>query len=576
MKLSKLFGKRFKEKPSDTKLISHEFLLRGGYIRQLANGIFSHLLPTTKIILNIENIIREEMNNIGGQETTMPLVQPAELWEESGRFETIQDELLRLKDRTNHDFVLAMTHEESAVTLARSETSSYKDYPFMFYQFSKKFRDEARSRGGLIRLREFEMKDAYSFHLTQKDLEEYYEKCFTAYDNIYKRVGIKVISIKSDNGIMGGNISHEFMLITPSGEDSIVVCDKCSYKANKEVATSFVLPANDKEEEKQLEEVATPNVKTIDDLSKFLNIESTRLAKCVFYQGRNDDLVVLALIRGDLDVNDMKLSKILQKELTAADEDSIKAIGAVAGFASPIGLSSEKLTVIIDKSLEFEKNLVTGANKQDYHYKNFNIKRDLGNVNFYDIALVKDKDLCPNCKSHISIKRGIEVGNIFQLGNKYSKRMKLTYLDENNTPQTPIMGCYGIGIDRLVGSIIEENHDEDGPIWPFSVAPWKVAIVSLYQKNNTEINDIINSTSQDLYDVLKSKGLDPIWDDRDVSAGEKFADIDLLGIPIVLIISKRNLENKKIEYKVRELKEKDLIDQKNLFEKIDDIIKRLK
>ncbi len=578
MKLSKLIGLRFKEKPSETKLISHEFLLRGGYVRQVSNGIFTHLLPTKKIILNIEAIIRDEMNKVDGQEVSMPLVQPAELWEASGRFETIQEELLRFKDRTDHGMVLAMTHEETATTLAKSETSSYKEYPFMIYQFSKKFRDEARARGGLIRLKEFEMKDAYSFHTSEADMESYYERCMVAYNNIFRRVGIpQVISIKSDNGIMGGSISHEYMLLTPSGEDTIIICDKCGYTANKEVATSISQGKFQDEAEAALEKVSTPDTKTIEDLAKLLGVEEARCAKCVFYQGREDDDLVLALVRGDLDINEVKLAKILKKQITAADDALITKAGCVPGFASPIGIDLSKLTLLVDKSLKGEKNLVSGANEKDFHYKNVNLGRDLKTtINYVDISNVVEGDLCPHCKAALRISRGIEVGNIFQLGDKYTKRLKMTYIDENNQPQTPIMACYGIGIDRLVGSIIEASHDERGPIWPYNIAPWKVAIVSLYQKNDAEINQKIISTSEALYDNLTKQGYEPIWDERNASAGEKFADIDLLGIPIVLVISKKNLEQGQIEVKVRKTSEKLQVEEGKIYEKIQELAETLR
>lgn len=549
MKMSHLLGKRFKEKPSDTKIKSHELLIRGGYIRPVSNGIFSTMLPGQKVLKNIESIVRDEMNMVDGQEVEMPLVQPKELWEESGRYQAINNELVRLKDRNEHEMVLAMTHEEAAVALARTEAVSYKDYPFTIYQFAKKFRDEARPRGGLIRVKEFTMKDAYSFHTNQADLEDYYNRCATAYGRIFARAGVpEVVAIKSDSGMMGGSVSHEYMLLTDAGEDTIVTCCDCDYKANKEVATAQIDQSTQSEKEQNIEKIYTPNAKSIEDLSMMLDLPTSKFIKTVFYEPISPNgKPIVVMIRGDLEVNETKLAKIVKSELTLASDETIKKAGSVVGFASPYGIE-DKCHIIADKSLQGEKNLVTGSNEIDYHIKNINLDRDMPNVQYIDTASVRDGDTCSKCGGKLTLNRGIEVGNIFQLGSKYTEKMKMSYVDENGRSQTPIMGCYGIGIGRLMASVAEVRNDEKGPIWPVTIAPWKLSLVSLYQKNG---NEAVDENSQKIYDNLRKKGIDVLWDDRKASPGEKFADADLLGVPLHFVVSPRNLENGQIEWKER-------------------------
>lgn len=551
MKMSYMLGRRTKEEPSDAKLKSHKLLIRGGYIRPVSNGIYSILLPGQKVLKNIEKIVRDEMNNINGQEVEMPLVQPKELWEESGRYQAINEELVRLKDRNDHEMVLAMTHEEAAVALARTEAVSYKDYPFMIYQFAKKFRDEARPRGGLIRVREFTMKDAYSFHTNQADLEDYYRQCAKAYGRIFAKVGVpEVVAIKSDSGMMGGNVSHEYMLLTDGGEDTIATCTKCTYKANKEVAVSKTPVAHNDEEMKPLERIYTPGVSSIEDLSASLNLPKSRFLKTIFYKPvAEDGKPVAVMIRGDIEVNENKLAKIIGKMPEFANDEMIEHAGAVVGFASGFGIEKD-CHVIVDNSVVNECNLITGANEENYHLANFNLKRDMPNVFTFDVAAVREGDVCVNCGGDIKLYRGIEVGNIFQLGKKYTDKMNMRYLDENGKSQTPIMGCYGIGIGRLMASVAEVKNDDKGIVWPVSIAPWKMSIISLSAKNE-DINSQINDNSKQIYTSLREHGLDVIWDDRKTSAGEKFADADLLGIPMQFIVSPRNLENNMIEWKER-------------------------
>lgn len=550
MKMSHMLGRRTKEDPSDARLKSHKLLIRGGYIRPVSNGIYSILLPGQKVLKNIERIVRDEMNAIDGQEVEMPLVQPKELWEESGRYQSINDELVRLKDRNDHDMVLAMTHEEAAVALARTEAVSYKDYPFTIYQFAKKFRDEARPRGGLIRVKEFTMKDAYSFHTNQKDLEDYYAKCAIAYSRIFAKAGVpEVVAIKSDSGMMGGNVSHEYMLLTEGGEDTIVTCTNCDYKANKEVAVSEIPVENGQETEKPLEKIYTPNAKSIEELSETLNLPKSRFLKTIFYKPINEDNKPIAvMIRGDIEVNENKLAKILGITPEFANDDMIENAGGIVGFASGFGIQNN-CHIIVDKSVRDEKNLITGANEENYHIANFNLNRDMPNVRVFDIAAVKEGDHCVTCGSELKLNRGIEVGNIFQLGEKYTSKMNMRYIDENGKAQTPIMGCYGIGIGRLMASVAEVRNDEKGIIWPVSIAPWKMSIISLSPKNDN--NSLVDDNSKKLYTSLRSNGIDVIWDDRKASAGEKFADADLLGIPMQFVVSPRNLEKGLVEWKER-------------------------
>jgi len=557
MLMSQLLGKTLRDKPANANLVSHIFLLRGGYIRNVCSGIFSYLLPAVKIQKKIENIIREEMNAIGGQEVLLPVTLPAELWKESGRFDTVGSELLRFKDRTDRDMVLAMTHEEAVVQLARTEAKSYSDYPFMVYQIQTKFRDEPRARAGLIRVREFTMKDAYSFHTSQEDLEKYYDKVLKAYEKIYKRVGLKnIVSICSDSGMMGGKIAHEFMFLSDEGEDSIVFCDKCGYKANMEVAVSELEKTNSVEQ--SLQEVHTPNIDTIEKLAKFFEVKESQTIKAVVFKLENDDKPAIVFLRGDLEVNEAKLRNLLKSEVRELDD--LQSFGLIKGSIGPDKNFETKFHVVYDKSLKEENNLICGANKEDFHFKGFSVKRDLGKISFFDVSKVKSGQKCKHCGEILKIKRGIEVGNIFQLGDKYTKAMNMQYTDRNGNLSIPIMGCYGIGVGRLLACIIEENHDEFGPIWPDVIAPWQIQICTL-DINNEEIKKI----SSDLYEKLSAK-YDVLFDDRNLSAGAQFKDADLLGIPVRVIISKRNIRENLFEVKLRSEKISRKMSQDELFD----------
>ena len=546
MKLEKLVGERFKERPSECQIESHAIMVKGGYIKYVANGIYSSYMPLKRITRKIEQIIREEMDRIDGQEVQFPVCMPASLWEESGRYESIGNELLRFTDRTGTKMVLGMTHEEAAVQLVKEYANTYARYPFMIYQIQTKFRDEARPRAGLIRVREFTMKDAYSFHTSQEDLESYYEKCHKAYERIFARAGIpEAVSVKSDSGMMGGSVSHEFMLLTPVGEDSIAICRECGFSANMEAADNIIKNETDSTLE-ELKEVYTPDIHTIEEVCDFLKMDVKKSCKAVVYQKNADDSYVIVFLRGDIEVNEAKLRNFLGEEVHPGviTEDS----GINPGYIGPLGLP-EGVTVVIDSSLKGATNLSCGANKEEYHYTGFSPERDLPkDTEYVDVGKILEGGICPVCgKPTVGISRGIEVGNIFQLGTKYTKSMGMTYTDKNGEQQTPIMGCYGIGVGRLAASVCEAHHDDHGPIWPMSIAPWQVHLCGM-RIDNPEVR----TAADKLYEELLEKKVEVIYDDRDVSAGVMFSDADLLGIPLRVIVSPRNLKEEVVEISARD------------------------
>ena len=546
MKIKNLVGQRFKERPADCVIDSHALMVRGGYMKYVGNGIFSEFPVLKRVTSKIENIIREEMNSIDGQEVLFPVVMPAELWQESGRYDSIENELVRFQDRNKSKMVLGMTHEEAAVHLVREYGQSYQQYPFMIYQIQRKFRDEARPRAGMIRVREFTMKDAYSFHTSQEDLEQYYEKCYDAYNRIFKRAGIpEVVTVASDSGMMGGSVSHEYMLLNEVGEDSIVLCTACDYRANMEAAQNIVENISNNSLE-TLECVETPNCKTIEDVCDFLKSDIISSCKAVVYQKNSDDTFVVAFVRGDYEVNETKLRNLVGEDLHPAEITGESPL--VAGYIGPYNIS-DKVEYYCDLSLKGIDSLVAGANKENYHYTGLNLERDLENVEFVDIAKVKDGGVCPCCgKPALQIKRGIEVGNIFQLGTKYTKSMHMQYVDKDGVSHNPIMGCYGIGIGRLAASVCEAKHDDYGPIWPISIAPWEVHICCL-RPDDEETKNVADS----LYEELKKQHVDVIYDDREgVRGGQMFADADLIGAPIRVVVSPRNLKNNAVEITTRD------------------------
>lgn len=568
MKLKNLVGERFKEKPADCVIDSHALTIRGGYIKYVANGIYSLYPPMKRITKKIEEIIREEMDAIGGQEVMFPIALPGTLWEESGRFESVGDELLRFKDRNNSQMVLGMTHEEAAVHLVREYGQSYAKYPFMIYQIQTKFRDEARPRAGLIRVREFTMKDAYSFHTSQEDLENYYDVCYNAYHRIFQRAGVpEVIAVKSDSGMMGGSISHEYMLLADSGEDSIVICEDCGYRANIEAAENSVDNAGDLKTA-ALEKVYTPHCKTIEEVVNYLGVPVEYSCKAVMYQKNANDDYVIVFLRGDYEVNETKLTNLLKEKVHPAE--ITPESGLVAGFTGPYHLNGN-YTVIYDISLKGIEYLTCGANEENYHYKGLNLSRDCGAVTYTDVSKIKTGGICPCCgKKTIQVRRGIEVGNIFQLGTKYSKTMNMTYTDADGSVKNPIMGCYGIGVGRLAASVCEARHDANGPIWPISIAPWQVHLCCMRVDQ-----EACKAAADNLYAALSDAGIEVIYDDRDVSAGTMFADADLLGVPVRVIVGPKNLKNNQVELTSRDKRISKLVDMESAVSEIQTVIKEL-
>jgi len=559
MRLAQLVGQRIKEAPRDAQTASHIYLLRGGYCRPLSTGIYTLLPLGFRVASKVEAIIREEMNRVDGQEILMPVVQPAELWEESGRYQAVGQELLRFRDRNDKPMVLAMTHEEAVCHLARTELSSYKQLPCMVYQLQTKYRDEARPRAGLIRVREFTMKDGYSFHTSEACLQAYYERVHEAYARIFRRVGMRdCISIESDSGMIGGAVSHEFMAVADCGEDTIFVSPDGRYKANRECAVSR--PAYVKAAPEPLEKVATPGATSIEAVATLLGIAPAQTGKAVFYRDAKGALVFVC-IRGDIEVNESKLRKILQSpQLTFANDAEIQAAGAVAGYASLLAIDATAVRVVVDPSFAASSNLVVGANEADFHMKGFNYERDLtpaqrAAITVADIATVREGDPCPISGEPLRLLRGIEVGNIFQLGTKYSAAMGVNYLDQDGKAKAMIMGCYGIGVGRTVAAVIEQNHDDYGPIWPMAIAPFHVHICALNIRD-----EAVRTAAEGLYRDLQAAGLEVLLDDRSEKAGFMFNDADLIGVPLRLVLSPKTLAEGKAEFKIRGQAEKSMLD----------------
>ncbi|MCQ2378800.1 MAG: proline--tRNA ligase [Victivallaceae bacterium] len=552
MKMSQLVGRRIKEVPKDAKTRSHQFLIRGGYIRPVSAGIYSILPLGKRVIDKIERIIREEMNSIDGQEILMPVVLPAELWQESGRYDSVGAELLRFRDRNDKPMLLAMTHEECVTALVRTEVTSYKQLPVMLYQLQTKYRDEARPRAGLIRTREFTMKDAYSFHVDQQDLEAYYKRAHAAYERIFRRIGLNnVLSIESNSGMMGGKISHEFMAVCDCGEDTIFASPDRSYRANREIAVAAW--KFDREPALPLEKVPTPHSKTIEEVAELLHVGKEKTAKAVFYQDLRDGTLIFALVRGDFEVNETKLANLLGvPEFKFADDDVIRGAGAVPGFAGPVGIDGKKVRIVLDRSVAESSNLVTGANEEGFHFVNFNADRDLAGSEYTvgDIVCVRAGDPCPKTGEPLEMMRGIEVGNIFQLGTKYSADMNCNYLDRDGKSRPMVMGCYGIGVGRAMASVIEYSSDDYGPIWPMSIAPYQVEICALDPQKPG-----VRDAAEKLYGELLALGVETLFDDRGEKAGSMFSDADLAGIPLRLVISPKTLADAQAEYKRRGEKE---------------------
>lgn len=544
MRMSHLFGRTLREAPGDVELPSHRLMLRAALIRPLGAGIYSLLPLGWRVVRKVEQIIREELDAIGGQEMLMPVVHPADIWRESGRYEAVGPELTRFKDRGDRDMVLAMTHEEIVTDLARQEISSYRQLPMLVYHIQTKWRDEPRSRGGLIRVREFTMKDSYSLDRDEEGLDQQYRNHWRAYERIFRRMGLEFVVVGADTGMMGGSASHEFMALSPYGEDIVLMCEACGYADNREVAT-FIRDAPTGEPLLPAEEVETPGATTIQALADYLKIPLARTAKAVFYKG-DSGRFVFAVIRGDLDVNETKLRKMSSEAgLTPATVEEIRAIGAEPGYGSPIGV--REALIVIDESVRDSPNLVAGANRIGWHTLNTNPGRDYKPDVVADIAAAEAGFPCPTCGQALIAERAIEVGNIFKLGTRYSKALGAEYLDEEGLSHPIVMGSYGIGSGRVSATVVEQHHDERGIAWPVTVAPFEVSLLWIGAADD----DGVQSAADRIYADLTASGIDVLYDDRPERAGVKFNDADLIGNPIRVSVSPRTLERGEAEIKLR-------------------------
>jgi len=544
--MSKLFSQTLRNAPGDAEVISHQLLVRAGFIRQLAAGIFSYLPLARRTMTKIENILREEMNAIEGQEVTMPVVHPADIWQETGRWYQIGSEMGRFKDKNGRDMVLAMTHEEVVADLVRKEIQSYRQLPAMIYHIQTKWRDDPRPRAGLIRVREFTMKDSHSLDADWEGLDKQYRAHYQAYFNIFNRCGVPAVAVGSDVGMMGGSMAHEYMYLTPIGEDTLLLCDDCGYTANRQIA-EFQKSAAAPEDAQPLEKVATPDTKTIEDLANFLNIPTSKTAKAVFMiatiteDTEDVEKFVFAVVRGDMDVNETKLANAVKaKDLRPAHDEEIQAIGAEPGYGSPIGVKGA--LIVVDDAIPTSPNLVAGANEDGFHFLNVNFGRDYQADIVADIAAAQDGDLCPRCGKPMYTSRGVEIGNIFKLGTKYTEALGATFLDKDGKEKPVIMGSYGIGVGRLLACVAEEHNDEHGLILPITIAPYQVHLVNLSKKSNA---------AEELYQTLQSNGIEVLFDDRDGSPGVKFNDADLLGLPLRVTVGDRSLKKGGVEVKRR-------------------------
>lgn len=537
-----MFGKTLRDDPAGIEISSHRLMIKSGMIHQISSGIFSYLPMAWISMQKIEQIIREELFKINAQELRMPVVQPQEIWDQSGRTEAYGPELFKFQDRHERKMVLAPTHEEILSLITKANVFSYRDLPIILFQIQTKLRDEPRARGGLLRTREFDMKDAYSFDVDDDGLDKNYLAMNKVYKSIFKRCGLDVIVVEADSGTIGGRDSHEFILPAPAGEDEFVICENCGYAANSEKAV-FEIKQGIQNEMTTMSRVETTNIKTIDELCEKLAISPIQTLKSVFYMA--DQELVLIVIRGDQTVNETKLKNLLNNsDLVMASDKELRAADFVPGFCSPVGIS--KIRVIADFSIANGTNFVTGANKRDFHLENVNYPRDFTTDMLEDIARVEDQSICSKCSSHMKLIRGIEVGHIFKLGTRYSESMDVTFQDQNGTKKPVVMGCYGIGIGRLLAAAIEQNHDENGIIFPQPIAPYQVHLTVL----NTDNPDVMES-SENIYKKLKNLGIEILYDERNESAGVKFNDADLIGIPIRIVVSLRNFKNDVVEISKR-------------------------
>lgn len=567
MRLSKSFFTTLREAPAGIDADGHKLLLRAGFVRQIGAGLFAYLPLARRSMSKIENIIREEINAIGGQELTMPVVQPADIWKQSGRWESIGPEMGRFKDRKDHDMVLAVTHEEVVAVLAATEIRSYRQLPQIVYHIQTKFRDEARPRAGLIRVREFTMKDSYSLDADTAGLDASYDAHHAAYLRIFERCGLPVVGVDSDVGMMGGTAAREYMYLAPIGEDTLVLCEGCGYAANRQVAT-FAKPAAPAAGALPIEKVATPAAKTIEDLAQFLNIPASVTAKAVFLVASAPgaaDRFVFAVVRGDMQLNETKLVNAIQADaVRPATEAEIAAIGAVPGYASPVGLPKQAgVLVVVDDAVLASPNLVAGANEAGYHLLNTNCPRDYTADVVADVAAAGDGDACSSCGALLRTSRGVEVGNIFKLGTRYSGKLNANFVDAEGVSRPLVMGSYGIGVGRLLACIAEHYHDASGLALPAAIAPFDVHLVMLSSKDGSTL-----AAAERIYANLTAAGIDVLFDDREETPGVKFADADLIGCPVRLTVSGKSLAAGGVEMKARSASERTIVQEADLAARI--------
>jgi prolyl-tRNA synthetase len=564
MRYSQMLLPTLREEPADAEVISHKLMLRAGMIRKVAAGIYTLLPLGVRVIHKIERIIREEMNRAGAQEVVMPCVLPADLWKESGRWDQYGKELLRMKDRHERDYCFGPTHEEVVTDLARREIRSYRQLPLNLYQIQTKFRDEVRPRFGVMRAREFVMKDAYSFDADEAGAEQSYERMYDAYMRIFERCGLRFRAVEADTGLIGGRFSHEFMVLADTGEDAIVSCDTCAYAANIERAEIGSIAEATEEKPKKMERVQTPGKRSMEEVTAFLGVPAQRLVKTIIF--KTEQGVIAALVRGDHEINEAKLLRHLDAmELEMADVELITDVThAPKGFAGPVGLD---LRIVADYAVQGMRNMVTGGNELDTHLINVNLGRDFHVDEFADIRQAQEGDPCPRYSGRLQVSRGIEVGHIFKLGTKYSEALGATYLDLEGTEQLLVMGCYGIGVGRTAAAAIEQNHDEHGIIFPLAIAPFHVLLLPV---NNNDAK--IMGAAEDLYQDMLAKGIEVLLDDRDERPGVKFKDADVIGIPLRLTVGEKNLKEGKVEIKVRKSGEVTLVDLQEASERVKGMI----
>lgn len=544
MRVSKMFAPTLREVPAEAEVVSHQLMLRAGFLRKSAGGMYNYLPLAWRVLKKIENIVREEMDASGAQELLMPIVQPAEIWQESGRWGVYGEEMFRLKDRHNREFCLGPTHEEMVTSLIRGDVRSYRQLPMNVYQIQNKFRDERRPRFGLMRGREFIMKDAYSFDRDEAGLDVSYKLMYDAYTRIFTRCGLTFRPVEADSGAIGGSGSHEFMVIADSGEAEIVYCNECDYAANVEKAEMHVIEAPE-EEAKAVEEVKTPDCKTIADVCAYLNLPVDKSVKAVAFNSEKG--LILCFVRGDHEVNEIKvINTVGVNEVEMAEESLLAAAGTVGGYMGPVGIDPEKTIVVVDSTVMKMHNICCGANKEGYHLLNVNPGRDFTPTYVADIRLIQEGDPCPHCGGKVSKARGIEVGQVFKLFTKYSEAMHATFLDENGKEKPMVMGCYGVGVSRTMAAAIEQNNDKDGMIWPVAIAPYEVLVVPVNTKDEAS-----TQKAEAIYEELKKAGVEAVIDDRNERPGVKFKDADLIGYPLRVVVGPKALAEGKLEVKVR-------------------------